>query len=117
MIALAVACTLAVGLGLLDMPFGFYTLLRVVLCLASAVGFVAARRRQDSLWLWGYGVLAVLYNPVLPIHLGAKSLWIGVNLVTLICVWVGALRFRGAIAAGPACVVRTGSSAAGIRRR
>lgn len=98
MIALAVACTLAVGLGLLDMPFGFYTLLRVVLCLASAVGFVAARRRGDYLWLWVYGVLVVLYNPVFPVHLGAKSLWIGVNLLTLLCVWLGALRFRGAMA-------------------
>ena len=97
MIALAVACTIAVGLGLLDMPFGFYTLLRVVLCLASVAGFAAARRRDDHMWLWVYGVLVVLYNPVLPLKLGDKSLWIGLNIVSLGCLWFGAVRFRGAL--------------------
>jgi hypothetical protein len=97
MIALAVAATCAVGIGLLDMPYGFYTLLRAVLCLATAVGFAAARRRGDSAWSWVYGALVILYNPVLPVHLGVKSLWVSVNLLTLIFVWAGALRFRGAM--------------------
>ena len=95
MIALAVVSTVAVGLGLLRMPFGYYTLLRVVLCLTGAVGVAAARRREDNLWLWVYGAMLVLYNPVLPIKLGSKSLWIGLNIISLGCLWVGAIRLRG----------------------
>ena|SRR5438093_11567623 len=95
MIVLAAVSTLAVVLGLARMPFGYYTLLRVVLCLTSAVGVAASRRQRDSAWLWVYGVLVVLYNPILPVHLGAKRLWIGVNVLTLIFVWLGAFRFRG----------------------
>ena len=77
------------------MPFGYYTLLRVVLCLAGAVGVAAARRRDDHLWVWVYGALVVLYNPVLPLKLGAKSLWISLNVISLTCVLFGAIRFRG----------------------
>lgn len=95
MVLLASASTAVVGLGLLNMPYGYYTLLRVVLCLASAVGFAAARRRDDHLWLWVYGALVVLYNPVLPLKLGTKSLWIGLNIVSLASLWLGAVRFRG----------------------
>jgi hypothetical protein len=95
MILLAFVCTLAVGLGLLRMPFGYYTLLRIVLCLAGAVGIAAARRRDSYVWLWVYGALAVLYNPILPLKLGNKGLWIGLNIISLGCLWVGAFRFRG----------------------
>lgn len=94
---LAAVSSLAVLLGVLSMPYGYYTLLRCVLCLAAALGFAAARRRDDQPWRWAYGAHAVLYNPVLPVHLGAKSLWILVNAGTLVVLWVGAVRFRGAL--------------------
>ncbi len=95
MIVMAVLASAAVGLGLLRMSYGYYTLLRIVLCLAGATGFAAARRSGDAAWPWIYGVTVVLYNPLLPVHLGSKSLWIGVNWITLIAVWAGAVRFRG----------------------
>jgi len=97
MVILATVATAAVVLGLLDMPYGFYMLLRGLLCLAAAFGFAAARRRGDLPWSWAYGALAVLYNPVLPVHLGAKDLWILVNVGTLLVLWVGAIRFRGVL--------------------
>lgn len=100
MLALALASTIMVALGLLDMPYGFYTLLRIVLCLTGAVGFAAARGRHDATWPWVYVVIAVVYNPVMPVHLGDKGLWVGVNLLTLVFVWVGAGRFRHALAGG-----------------
>jgi uncharacterized protein DUF6804 len=99
MMILSVLATSMVVLGLVDMPYGFYTLLRVILCLTAAVGFAAARRRDDLPWTWAYGALAVLYNPVLPVHLGAKGLWILVNAGTLVVYWVGAMRFRGVMSA------------------
>jgi hypothetical protein len=99
MVILAAVATATVVLGLLDMPYGFYMLLRSVLCLTAAVGFAAARRRDDLPWSWAYGALTVLYNPVLPVHLGAKGLWILVNAGTAMVLWIGAMRFRGVLSA------------------
>ena len=80
------------------MPFGYYTLLRAVFCLTGAVGLAASRRTQGRAWPWVYAILAILYNPILPVRLGARMIWIMLNLASLVFVWIGAVRFRGALA-------------------
>jgi hypothetical protein len=99
MLILATVATAAVLLGLLHMPYGFYMLLRSVLCLTAAVGFAAARQNKSLPWTWTYGAVAIFYNPLLPVHLGEKSLWILLDLGTLIPLWAGAKRFRGVLSA------------------
>ncbi|MCI1279628.1 MAG: hypothetical protein LKG23_11670 [Nitrospira sp.] len=60
--------------GAAPLPYGYYMLLRIV---ATGVfiwaAFVAHEYGQKSL-PWGYGVLAILFNPLLKIHL-PKELW------------------------------------------
>jgi hypothetical protein len=101
MVAFAVISTAAVVLGFFGMPYGYYALLRVVLCLTGAVGFAAARKAGDGSWQWVYGVVAVLYNPLFPVHLGGKAIWSAVNVVAVVVLWFGATRFRGALATQP----------------
>lgn len=70
--------------GIGDMPYGFYILLRLFtsgVCLYSAVKF----KTEWAKWI--FGGLAVLYNPVLPIHLGDKDAWTVINLITIIYMW------------------------------
>jgi hypothetical protein len=57
-----------------DWPYGYYQLLRFVVCGVSVyVAFVAyAWKRLWATWL--FGVLAVLFNPLAPIHL-SRDLW------------------------------------------
>ena len=86
--------SLVVVVGLGRMPFGYYALLRATLCLVAAVGFAAARRANAWSWVWFYGVAAVLQNPLLPLRLGSKSMWILLDIATLVLFWIGALRFR-----------------------
>jgi hypothetical protein len=95
MIALAIASTLAVGLGILPMPYAYYVLLRIVLCISAAVGFRVATKSDDSAWSWTYGVAALLYNPIFPVHMGSKMIWLGLNAATVVVFWLGATRFRG----------------------
>lgn len=98
--ALAIASIVAVAVGLAPLPLGYYMLLRIVLCLAAAVGFAAARRLHAETWMWIYGVIAVVYNPVLPVHLMSKPFWVVVNLATLPFLWIGARRLGGARSGG-----------------
>lgn len=94
--ALVIVSTLAVLLALFDMPWAYYRLLRVVLCLTAVVGFVAARRSGLETWMWFHGVMAVLYNPILPVELGAKALWTVLNLVTIAGDWRSLAAFEAA---------------------
>ena len=60
--------------GAASLPYGYYTLLRLVAtCVFIWAAFIAYDRSHKSL-PWVYGVLAVLFNPILKIHL-PKDLW------------------------------------------
>jgi hypothetical protein len=68
--ASAAFCFIAV----FDLPYGFYLLLRWVVCgvaVAGAFEFYAVKKFG---WVWGLGVLAVLFNPILKVHF-EKEIW------------------------------------------
>jgi hypothetical protein len=92
--ALVILATVSVAVGILPLPYGFYMLLRLIVCLTAVVGFVRGWEERRTVWLWIYAALAVLYNPVLPIRLMLRPLWIVANLVTIVLLWVGLSKFR-----------------------
>jgi uncharacterized membrane protein YhaH (DUF805 family) len=92
-----VLSTIFVMLGLAKLPYSFFMLLRVILCINAAIGVKRAREARDNNWVWVYGILAVLYNPVLPVHLGDKGAWVVLNIATVIIFWVGLFKFETVI--------------------
>lgn len=89
-----VVSTIFVVMGLFNLPHSFFMLLRIVLCIAAVVGVKRASEARQTNWVWLYATLAVLYNPVLPVRLGDKDLWIVVNVVTVVIFWVGLFKFE-----------------------
>jgi hypothetical protein len=69
--------------ALAPMPYGYYTLLRVVVCAAAIHGALLARTRALGNWAWTLLVLAALFNPVWPVHLG-RSVWFAVDAVSAV---------------------------------
>src|SRR5271165_5275592 len=55
-------------------PYGFYTFLRLFVCGTSVCLAFVAYTAKDKFWLWLMGGLAVLFNPLVPIHL-PRSAW------------------------------------------
>lgn len=84
-LALAVAASV-VALGLLPLPYGYYTLLRLVLATVAAYGLYLTWNPTRPL-TWVLLALLVLYNPVLPVRLADRTLWAVVNLATLAVFW------------------------------
>ena len=70
------------GVGLLPMPYGYYFLSRLVVCGCAIYYALQFSKQRETTLVWVFGFFAVLYNPIIPIHLGAKGLWIVVNLIT-----------------------------------
>lgn len=66
-------------IGAAPMPYGYYMLLRLI---ATGIfiwaAFLAYERKHESL-PWVYGVLAILFNPLIKIHL-PKELWAVVDI-------------------------------------
>ena len=70
-------------IGILPLPIGYYTLSRLVVCAAAIYFTHNFYKKKDNTKLWIFGFIAVLYNPIIPIYLYEKIIWIIVNLITV----------------------------------
>jgi Family of unknown function (DUF6804) len=77
---------LAVAIGLLPLPYGYYMLLRLFLCGVCFYCLTVLPRVRDG-EKWILTGLVVLYNPVFPIELGSKPFWSIINVGTVIWLW------------------------------
>ena len=73
-------------------PYSYYTLLRWVCCPIFAYSAFAAHEKNRIPWVWIFGVLALLYNPIFRVHLD-RSTWTGVNWATVAAIIVAAAVF------------------------
>lgn len=71
----------ALILALMPMPWGYYTLLRIVVCSAALYNVVDAYGRGVSSYIWAWLVVVVLFNPLLPVGLG-RGVWAAVDLLS-----------------------------------
>lgn len=75
---------IALAIGLLPMPYGYYMLSRLVVSGCALYFAFNSFKEKDNIKLWIFGFIVVLYNPLIPISLGSKELWIIVNIPTII---------------------------------
>jgi hypothetical protein len=85
---------IAVAIGLLPLPYGYYMLLRVFLCVLSIYFLSSVRGVRDG-EKWVLVGWAVLYNPIVPVELGSKPLWSLINIGTVGWFWMLDRRGRG----------------------
>lgn len=77
-------------LGLAAMPYGYYTLLRLVVFLTAGVGAYLAYTTARTGWTVALGIVALIYNPLFRVYL-SRDAWEPVNVLTaallLLCLW------------------------------
>jgi hypothetical protein len=73
-------------------PYSFYTLLRWICCAAFAYSAFTAHEKSRVPWIWIFGVLALLFNPILPVHL-RRDTWQIVDWATIGVIVVAAIVF------------------------
>jgi hypothetical protein len=84
-------------IALAPLPYGYYVLLRIAVCGAAA--FLAWTHynvtRKIGAWIIGLGLIAVLFNPLTPIHLN-RDIWavIDIGAVVVFGVHYYTVRFR-----------------------
>ena len=65
-----------------DNPYGYYVLLRWVVCGLFAFLAFQALEQEKKEWIWILGITAAVYNPFIRMHLG-REIWSVVNIVTV----------------------------------
>lgn len=84
-------CAGALLLGLSPLPHGYYTFLRLISCTTFALATYVSLARKATVFPTVYGILALLFNPFIPVHL-PKAVWMfldsGSALVLIATAWI-----------------------------
>lgn len=79
--AIALICTALLFLALLRLPIGYYTFLRITVTIGALLLLHQHWLRSGiNVWVILFGAVAILFNPILPIYLGDRSLWVPFNI-------------------------------------
>ena len=74
-------------------PYGYYILLRWVVT-ASAIFLVwIAYNLKKTFWLFLMGIIALLFNPIVPIHLN-KETWVIIDLIVATLFFVSIFKIK-----------------------
>lgn len=66
-------------IGAAPLPYGYYLLLRLVATGVFIWAAIVAHERNNESLPWIFGVLAILFNPVIQIHL-PKEFWAAIDI-------------------------------------
>lgn len=74
-------------------PYGYYILLRWVIAVSAIFLIWVAYNFKKTFWLFLMGIIALLFNPITPIHLN-KETWIVIDLIVAIIFLVSIFKIK-----------------------
>ncbi|PZP56253.1 MAG: hypothetical protein DI586_04280 [Micavibrio aeruginosavorus] len=73
--------SLLVLIAIFPMPYGYYTFIKILVCLLSAyVAFQGYRECQKGIWPWAWASIAIIFNPIIQVELD-EELWMSVDIL------------------------------------
>lgn len=79
--SLLLICAGLLFIGLFNLPIGYYTLLRIVVTIGSIAVVVTELEKGLNFWVITFGLIAILFNPLIPIYLNDKSAWMPLDIL------------------------------------
>jgi len=73
----------ALGIGILPLPIGYYMLSRLIVSGCALYFAHKFYKKKTTTKLWIFGFFVVLYNPIAPIYLYEKAIWVIINIPTI----------------------------------
>jgi hypothetical protein len=80
--ALFTFCALCCFAAVLPLPISYYTFLRIIVFTAAAITVYHFGRQKEFKWVVVFGIVLILFNPIIPVHFYLKSIWIPIDIVT-----------------------------------
>ena len=67
-------------IALFELPYGYYTFLRLVVTVCAGVAGYGCWKNGRIVVAFVFGAVALLFNPVIPVHL-ARELWAPIDVL------------------------------------
>jgi len=68
-------------LAVLAMPIGYYTLLRFLVSISAGIIFWQHYKASNNTLMVLFGITVLIFNPIIPIYLMNKNIWIPIDLI------------------------------------
>lgn len=81
-ILLIVAITLLLALA--PLPICYYTFLRIAVTVTAVIIMANEFKTGISIWFVFFGITAIIFNPIIPIYLYKRSLWMPIDILAAI---------------------------------
>lgn len=84
-------------LGVADLPMGYYTFMRIVVFIASCLIVLIEYKGSNNITIWTvlFALIAILFNPIIPIYLHNKDIWTTLDVIAAIIFFInGLIRYK-----------------------
>jgi hypothetical protein len=92
-IAIIISCVFLFLAMIKGWPYGFFKLLRWVVCGTTVYLSLLALENAKIGWWAGFGLIALVFNPLIPLRLD-RNLWRVVNLLVAIFLIISIFAFK-----------------------
>jgi hypothetical protein len=74
-------------------PYGYYILLRWMITISAVFLLSLAYESKKTFWLFSMGIIAILFNPIIPVYLN-KETWVMIDLIVAILFLVSIFKIK-----------------------
>ncbi len=76
-----ILCACLLFMAVLHLPIAYYTVLRVIVFI-GALFVISSLEKKQYLWIFVFAVIAILFNPILPVYLYIKAYWVPIDVIS-----------------------------------
>ncbi|MFZ4414662.1 MAG: DUF6804 family protein [Bacteroidales bacterium] len=91
---LLLICAGLLILALADLPIGYFTFLRIVVIIGAIGVIINEIENGLNIWVIIFGLIAILFNPIIPIYLNDKSVWMPIDIISSILFLIKSLTLK-----------------------
>lgn len=74
-------CAILLLLCIGDLPIGYYTLVRIVVTIGAVCILLNEPGKDLNFWRVAFGLIAIIFNPVIPVYLHDKAIWLPIDII------------------------------------
>jgi hypothetical protein len=78
---LSMICAMALFIAILPLPIGYYEFLRL-LVFVGGILVILKNIGLNHHWVMVFAAISILFNPIYPIYLNSKLIWIPIDIAT-----------------------------------
>ncbi|MDE5432542.1 DUF6804 family protein [Elizabethkingia meningoseptica] len=75
-------CATCCFVAILRLPIDYYTFLRIIVFTGAAIAIYHLIRNKIYFWAGIFGCVLILFNPLFPVYLHRKTLWMPLDVIT-----------------------------------